>query len=171
MGPASGQVDISGSGRMAVMPLGELLIDAHRLAVLREVARAGSFAGAAAVLRHTPSAVSQQIAALERGAGAVLVQRSTRGVTLTDAGRVLLATADAIHAELEVAAQQLRALRDGGPQTLTVVTFPSGGEPLLAPALTALTATTTATAGQPVEVTVIEAEPDEALSAIRDGRA
>ena len=79
------------------------MIDAHRLAVLREVAHAGSFAGAAAVLRHTPSAVSQQIAALERGAGAVLVHRSTRGVTLTDAGRVLLATADAIHAELEAA--------------------------------------------------------------------
>ena len=164
---------------MEMTSLGELLIDAHRLAVLREVARAGSFAGAAAVLRHTPSAVSQQIAALERGAGAVLVQRSTRGVTLTDAGRVLLATADAIHAELEVAAQQLRALRDGGPQTLTVVTFPSGGEPLLAPALTALTITSTAgaattgaaTTGQSVEVTVIEAEPDEALSAIRDGRA
>jgi DNA-binding transcriptional LysR family regulator len=145
-------------------PLGELLIDAHRLAVLREVARAGSFAGAAAVLRHTPSAVSQQIAALERGAGAVLMHRSTRGVTLTDAGRVLLATADAIHAELQVAAQQLRALQADGPQTLTVVTFPSAGEPLVVPALTAV-------AGQPVEVTVIEAEPDEALSAVRDGRA
>src|SRR5262252_10547509 len=149
-----------------MMPLGELLIDAHRLAVLREVARAGSFAGAAAVLRHTPSAVSQQIAALERGAGAVLGQRSTRGVTLTDAGRLLLATADAIHAELQVAAQQLRALQAGGPQALTVVTFPSAGEPLLAPALTALTVS-----GQPVEVTVIEAEPDEALGSIRDGRA
>jgi len=145
-------------------PLGKLLIDAHRLAVLREVARAGSFAGAAAVLRHTPSAVSQQIAALERGAGAVLVHRSTRGVTLTDAGRVLLGTADAIHAELQVAAQQLRALQAGGPQTLTVVTFPSAGEPLLVPALTAVD-------GQPVEVTVIEAEPDEALGAVRDGRA
>jgi len=150
-----------------VTPLGKLLIDAHRLAVLREVAAAGSFAGAAAVLRHTPSAVSQQIAALERGAGAVLVQRSTRGVTLTDAGRVLLATADAIHAELQVAAQQLRALRAGGPQALTVVTFPSAGEPLLAPALTALTAA----ASDPVEVTVIEAEPDEALGSIRDGQA
>jgi DNA-binding transcriptional LysR family regulator len=148
------------------MPLGELLIDAHRLAVLREVARAGSFAGAAAVLHHTPSAVSQQIAALERGAGAVLVRRSTRGVTLTDAGRVLLATADAIHAELQVAAQQLRAMQADGPQALTVVTFPSAGEPLLAPALTALTA-----AGQPVEITVIEAEPDEALGSIRDGQA
>jgi DNA-binding transcriptional LysR family regulator len=146
------------------------LIDAHRLAVLREVARAGSFAGAAAVLHHTPSAVSQQIAALERGAGVVLVQRSTRGVTLTDAGRVLLATADAIHAELQIAAQQLRALQADGPQALTVVTFPSAGEPLLAPALTALTALTAA-AGQPVEVTVIEAEPDQALGSIRDGQA
>jgi DNA-binding transcriptional LysR family regulator len=147
-----------------VTPLGELLIDAHRLAVLWEVARAGSFAGAAAVLHHTPSAVSQQIAALERGAGVMLVQRSTRGVTLTDAGRVLLATADAIHAELLIAAQQLRALQADGPQALTVVTFPSAGEPLLAPALTAA-------AGQPVEVTVIEAEPDEALGSIRDGQA
>jgi DNA-binding transcriptional LysR family regulator len=152
---------------MKVTPLGELLIDAHRLAVLREVARAGSFAGAAAVLRHTPSAVSQQIAALERGAGAVLVRRSTRGVTLTDAGRLLLATADAIHAELQVATQQLRALQADGPQALTVITFPSAGEPLLAPALAALTAA----ASQPVEVTVIEAEPDEALGSIRDGQA
>jgi DNA-binding transcriptional LysR family regulator len=146
------------------MPLGELLIDAHRLAVLREVAHAGSFAGAAAVLHHTPSAVSQQIAALERSAGVALVQRSTRGVTLTDAGRVLLATADAIHAELQIAAQQLRASQADGPQALTVVTFPSAGEPLLAPALTAA-------AGQPAEVTVIEAEPDEALGSIRDGQA
>jgi DNA-binding transcriptional LysR family regulator len=148
---------------MRMTPLGELLIDAHRLAVLREVARAGSFAGAAAVLRHTPSAVSQQIAALERGAGAVLVHRSTRGVTLTDAGQVLLATADAIHAELQVAAHQLRALQAGEPETLTVVTFPSAGEPLLVPALI--------TASPQAEVTVIEAEPDEALGAVRDGRA
>jgi len=144
------------------------LIDPHRLAVLREVAHAGSFAGAAAVLHHTPSAVSQQIAALERGAGAVLVQRSTRGVTLTDAGRVLLATADAIRAELQAAERQLRALQADGPQALTVVTFPSAIEPLLAPVLTELTA---AAAGPQVEFTVIEAEPDEALALIRDGQA
>ena len=47
------------------MPLGELLIDVHRLAVLREVARAGSFAGAAAALHHTSSAVSQLIIVIE----------------------------------------------------------------------------------------------------------
>jgi DNA-binding transcriptional LysR family regulator len=152
---------------LKVMQLGELLIDVQRLAVLREVARAGSFARAAAALHHTPSAVSQQIAALERGAGVLLVERSTRGVTLTDAGRSLVATADAIHAELEQAAQRLRALATAGPQTLTVVTFPSAGEPLLAPALTAVTTA----AGDPVEITVIEAEPDEALGLIRDGRA
>jgi DNA-binding transcriptional LysR family regulator len=149
------------------MSLGELLIDVYRLAVLREVAHAGSFAGAAAALHHTPSAVSQQIAALERGAGITLVERSTRGVTLTDAGRVLLATADAVHAELQIAAEQLRALKADGPQALTVVTFSSAGEPLLTPALTAMTAA----ADHPVEVTVIEAEPDEALGSVRDGRA
>jgi DNA-binding transcriptional LysR family regulator len=152
---------------LETVPLGELLIDAHRLAVLREVAAAGSFAGAAAALHHTPSAVSQQIAALERGAGAMLVERSTRGVALTEAGRALLVTADAIHAELQVAAQRLRALTAAGPQTLTVVTFPSAGEPLLAPALTAAANA----AGEPVEITVIEAEPDEALASVRDGRA
>jgi DNA-binding transcriptional LysR family regulator len=157
------------------MPLGELLIDVQRLAVLREVARAGSFAGAAAALHHTPSAVSQQIAALERGAGVMLVQRSTRGVTLTEAGRALLGTADAIHAELQAAARRLQALAADGPVALTVITFPSAGEPLLAPALTALTAAAgspaTATDGSPVEITVIEAEPDEALASVRDGRA
>src|SRR6202008_1385406 len=97
-------------------PLGELLIDVHRLAVLREVARAGSFAGAAAGLHHTPSAVSQQIAALEPGTGSVLANPTTRGVILPDAGRPVLATADAIHAELQLAAQRLRALVAGGPQ-------------------------------------------------------
>ena len=97
----------------------------------------------------------------------MLVERSTRGVTLTDAGRALLATADAIHAELQLGAQRLRALAAGGPQALTVVTFPSAGEPLLVPALTPITAA----AGEPVEITVIEAEPDEALGSVRDGRA
>jgi DNA-binding transcriptional LysR family regulator len=141
------------------------LIDVQRLAVLREVARAGSFAGAAAVLRHTPSAVSQQIAALERSSGIVLVERSTRGVRLTEAGRLLVTTADAVHAELNAAERHLKELRDEGPPSLTVVTFPSAGEPLLAPALTPLTA------GRHVDLTVIEAEPDEALAAVREGTA
>jgi DNA-binding transcriptional LysR family regulator len=142
------------------------MIDVQRLVVLREVARAGSFAGAAAALRHTPSAVSQQIAALERSTSAPLVERSTRGVTLTEAGQVLLATADAVHAELRVAEQQLRELQASGPRTLTVATFPSAGEPLLAPTLIHLAA-----ARPDIEVTVIEAEPDDALAHLRTGGA
>lgn len=142
------------------------MIDVQRLAVLREVARAGTFAGAAIALHHTPSAVSQQIAALERSVGIDLVERSTRGVRLTEAGRLLVTTADAVHAELNSAERHLRELRDEGPPTLTVVTFPSAGEPLLAPALTPLTSG----AGH-VDITVVEGEPDEALAAIRDGTA
>jgi len=142
------------------------LIDVQRLLVLREVAHAGSFAGAAAELRRTPSAVSQQIAALERGAGVPLVERSTRGVALTDAGRLLLAAADAVHTELQTAARQLRDLQASGPQTLTVATFASAGEPLLAPALTEVTTTSNT-----IDVTVIEAEPDDALASLRSGDA
>jgi DNA-binding transcriptional LysR family regulator len=142
------------------------MIDVQRLAVLREVARAGSFAGAAAALHHTPSAVSQQIAALERSTGAQLVERSTRGVALTDAGRVLVVTADAVHAELLAAEQQLLELQTSGPHTLTVATFPSAGEPLLSPALTELAA-----ARPDIEVTVVEAEPDDALTHLRTSAA
>jgi DNA-binding transcriptional LysR family regulator len=142
------------------------MIEVQRLAAFREVARAGSFAGAAQALHHTPSAISQQIAALERSAGVALVERTTRGVTLTDAGRLLLASADAVHAELQTASRQLRELQIGSPPTLTVATFPSAGEPLLAPALIE-----SAGVGSPVEVTVIEAEPDEALAHLRNGEA
>ena len=93
------------------------------------------------------------------------MERSTRGVVLTDAGRLLLAAADAVHAELQTAARQLRDLQANGPQTLTVATFASAGEPLLAPALTELTTA----AGNTIDVTVIEAEPDDALAALRSG--
>lgn len=143
------------------------MIDVQRLSVLRQVARAGSFAGAADKLRHTPSAVSQQIAALERGVGVPLVERSTRGVTLTPAGELLVATADAVDAELQIADRQLRELRTAGPRTLIVATFASAGETLLAPALTEITRAP----GPDVDVTVVEAEPDDAVAAVHSGDA
>jgi DNA-binding transcriptional LysR family regulator len=99
--------------------------------------------------------------------GVPLVERSTRGVVLTEAGRLLLAAADAVHAELQTAARQLRDLQADGPQTLTVTTFASAGEPLLAPALTELTTA----AGSTIDITVIEAEPDDALASLRSGGA
>ena len=65
------------------------MLDVKRLRVLREVAACGSFSAAAEALAYTQSAVSQQIAALEREAGTLLVDRNARGVRLTEAGRAL----------------------------------------------------------------------------------
>jgi DNA-binding transcriptional LysR family regulator len=84
------------------------MIDTRRLPTFREVARRGSFAAAAEVLWLTPSAVSQQIAALERELGAKLFERYHRGVRLTDAGERLLAHADALLQRLAQAEADLR---------------------------------------------------------------
>ena len=78
--------------------------------VLREVAARGSFSAAAEALSFTQSAVSQQVAALEREAGAVLVERSARGVRLTEAGEAVVRHADSILAKLNEAEAELEAI-------------------------------------------------------------
>ena len=78
--------------------------------VLREVAQHGSFSAAADALSFTQSAVSQQIAALEREAGTTLVERSVRGIRLTDAGRALVRHTDAILGSLAEAEAELEAI-------------------------------------------------------------
>jgi DNA-binding transcriptional LysR family regulator len=93
--------------------------------VLREVATRGSFAAAAEALAFTPSAVSQQVAALERETGTRLVERGVRPVRLTDAGRALVGHAEAVLARLEEAQQELgeiAALRRG---RLRLASFPT----------------------------------------------
>jgi DNA-binding transcriptional LysR family regulator len=72
------------------------MLDARRLPTFREVARRGSFAAAADALWLTPSAVSQQMASLEREVGTRLFERTHRGARLTEAGSRLLAHADAL---------------------------------------------------------------------------
>src|SRR5512133_4206181 len=86
------------------------MLDVRRMRVLREVAAHGSFSAAADSLAYTQSAVSQQIAALEREAGTKLVDRSARGVRLTDAGRALVDHADIILARLADAEAELEAI-------------------------------------------------------------
>src|SRR5919198_518493 len=86
------------------------MLDVRRLRVLLEVARHGSFTAAARTLSYTPSAVSQQIAALEREAGTTLVERGPRGVLLTEPGRVLAREADEILGRLASAELELQAL-------------------------------------------------------------
>jgi molybdate transport repressor ModE-like protein len=141
------------------------MIDARRLAILGEVARHGSFNRAAAQLRLTPSAVSQQIAALEREVRAPVVARSTRGVRLTEAGRVLVEAAESIAGELAQAALELERLATARA-CLTIATFTSGGQRLLPSALRHFAADRPG-----IELTVIENEPGQSLPLVRGGAA
>src|SRR5688572_9298190 len=72
------------------------MLDVRRMQVLRAVVNSGSVTAAAAHLGYTPSAVSQQVAALEKQAGMALLERVGRGVEPTAAGRLLTEHADII---------------------------------------------------------------------------
>lgn len=102
-------------------------------AALRAVAQEGSFGAAATRLGYTQSAVSQQIATLERAAGERLVDRpgGPRRVSLTDAGQVLLRHAERIVAGMEAAWADLEALSSGGARTVRVGTYQSVGAKIL----------------------------------------
>ncbi|SDM67112.1 LysR family transcriptional regulator [Allokutzneria albata] len=141
------------------------MIDVQRLRVLTEVARHGSFSKAAAALLFTPSAVSQQIAALERTVGTDVVVRSARGVTLTEAGRLLVEAGETISAELRHTEAELARLATG-VDTLTIATFGTGGRYLLPGALARLAAE-----HPEVEITVMEREPEHSLPLVRSGAA
>ncbi|GAB3573722.1 LysR family transcriptional regulator [Amycolatopsis endophytica] len=107
------------------------MLVAERLRVLVEVAHAGSIATAARTMGFTASALSQQLARLEREAGCALLERRATGTSLTEAGRVLVRHGEAIVGELREAEQALAALRDRPPATLTVGTFATAGQVLL----------------------------------------
>jgi molybdate transport repressor ModE-like protein len=108
-------------------------IELRHFLALEAVAREGSFGRAAASLGYTQSAVSQQIAALERIVGHRLVERpgGSRPVSLTEAGRLLLTHADAIAARVAAAQADLTALADGQAGELHVGVFQSVGQRIL----------------------------------------
>jgi molybdate transport repressor ModE-like protein len=99
------------------------VLDASRLRVLREVALRGSIAAAARALDLSASAVSQQLAVLEREAGAALVDRTPRGVVLTGAGRALAQRAEQLAEVLTAARADLDRLAGAaaGPVRLAAV--------------------------------------------------
>ncbi len=99
------------------------MLDAHRLRMLREFAERGTIAATAVALGYTPSAVSPQLAALEREAGAVLLDRTARAAELTDAGRRLAEHAERILAMIEAAEADLSAAGPAG--RVTVTAFPT----------------------------------------------
>ena len=108
-------------------------VELRHFLALEAVAREGSFGKAALALGYTQSAVSQQIAALERIVGQRLVERpgGPKPVSLTEAGRLLLKHADAIAARVAAAQADLTALGDGEAGTLRVGVFQSVGQRIL----------------------------------------
>jgi DNA-binding transcriptional LysR family regulator len=132
--------------------------------VLAAIARCGSLSGAAAALHVTPSAVSQQLAQLERAVGRPLVDRSARGTALTAAGRVLAARAEAIDHELAEAERDLAALDGRAAGSVTVAAFPTVIRNLLVPALHAL-----GDSHPEVTVRIVEVEGEVALRRLRHG--
>src|SRR5919201_849091 len=108
-------------------------VELRHFLALEAVARERSFGKAAVALGYTQSAVSQQIATLERLVGQTLVERpgGPKPVSLTEAGRLLLTHAEAIAARVAAAQADLTALGDGAAGTLRVGVFQSVGQRIL----------------------------------------
>src|ERR1035441_9288643 len=90
------------------------MLDTHRLRLLKEFAERGTIVAAATALGYTPSAVSQQLATLEREAGVALLDRTARTAELTDAGRRLAGHAERILALVEEAEADLAGREPAG---------------------------------------------------------
>jgi DNA-binding transcriptional LysR family regulator len=113
------------------------MLDVRRLRVLRSVVTSGSISAAAANLGFTPSAVSQQIAALEREARMPLLEKAGRGVRPTAAGTLLAEHAAGIMSRLAAAENDLADLRTGRSGRLRVHYFATAGAALVPPAVAA----------------------------------
>ena len=140
------------------------MLDVRRMRVLREVAQHGSFSAAAEALSFTQSAVSQQIAALERETGATLVERSVRGVRRTVAGRALVRHTDAILGRLAEAEAELEAIAGLRGGRLRMASFESAGATLMPLAIATFKARHPA-----VELSLSLAEPDDSVPRLKSG--
>jgi DNA-binding transcriptional LysR family regulator len=132
--------------------------------VLREVAACGSFSAAAESLSFTQSAISQHVAALERETATKLVERSSRGVRLTEAGRALVSHADAILARLDAAEEELAAIKGLRGGRLRLACFQSAGATLVPRAVAEFHSR-----HPDIDLGMIEAEPEDAREPLRCG--
>src|SRR6478752_4677832 len=144
----------------------DLEFDVQSLRVVKAIADEGSITAAAAALGYSQPAISQQLKRLERSLGVALIERVGRSVRLTEAGRILARHAPAVTTALDAAAGELAELRGLRSGRVRLVGFPSAS-PTVVPRLLAELA-----AHHPgVSVTYIEAEPPEAVQAVREDRA
>src|SRR5262245_27568390 len=139
------------------------MLNVARLQVLHAVAKNGSLTAAAAELRYTTSAVSQQISLLERETGSRLFERHPRGVRLTESGRVLAEHAGTILAELRAAEAALTAVNRGQAGRLRFGSFLTANAVLMPRAVAAFRA-----ARPRVSLELAELDRDEGFAAVRD---
>ncbi|MBV9605080.1 MAG: LysR family transcriptional regulator [Solirubrobacterales bacterium] len=140
------------------------MLNVGRLKVLCEVARRGSFSGAAEALSYTQSAVSQAIARLEAETGATLIVRDRGGVRATAAGASLVEHAEGIFARIEAAETQLAAVLGVRAGRLRMASFPSAGATLMPQAIARFRAR-----HPDVALTLAEGEPEEIAPRLRAG--
>jgi DNA-binding transcriptional LysR family regulator len=141
------------------------MLDVRRLRLLCDLARLGTIAAVAEAHTYTPSAVSQQLTALEREAGVALLERTGRRVALTAAGRVLVEHAETVLAALERTSAALAAVATGLSGPLRIGAFPTAVRTLLPAALVTV-------GGQHpgLELMVTELDPVDVPAALRDRR-
>jgi DNA-binding transcriptional LysR family regulator len=140
------------------------MLDIRKMRLLRELARLGTIAAVAQAEFCTPSAVSQQLSALEREAGVQLIRRSGRGVELTAAGADLADRTGPVLALLEEAAAALAASRTDLAGELRIGAFQTAVRTLLPAALVTLAAE-----HPRLELRVTELDPAQAPDALRAG--
>src|SRR5918992_775930 len=140
------------------------MLDVKRMRVLREVAAERSFSAAAEKLGYTQSAVSQQIAALEREAGAGLIERKPRGIRLPAAGGGLARHTEGILARLSDAEEELEAIAGLRGGRLRLGSFPTAGATLMPKAIAAFNQKHPG-----VELSLAEADPMESLPRLKAG--
>ncbi|MER7892733.1 LysR family transcriptional regulator [Micromonospora sp. NPDC094482] len=141
------------------------MLDVRRLRLLCDLSRLGTIAAVAQAHTYTPSAVSQQLAALEREAGVPLLERTGRRVTFTAAGRVLVTHAEAVLAALEQTTAALAAVATGLTGPLRIGAFPTAVRTLLPATLVAL-----GHQHPGLELTVTELDPVAVPAALRERR-
>lgn len=140
-------------------------LDAGALRTMRAISDAGSISGAARELGSSQPALSQQLRRLERRLGTALVERSGRGIRLTEAGQVLARHGGAVVTALDAATEEVAALTGLRSGRVRLVAFPSSSATLVPRALKLLRERHPG-----VRVTFAEAEPPASVTDLRAGR-